>query len=51
MSKSNDTEKALAGLLQDIGEVIERMGEDWWDETVTSGTHHRNEAEALLGED
>ena len=36
-------------LLQDIDEVLERQGEDWWDETVTSGTHHRNRAETLLG--
>ena len=37
------------GLLQDIGEVLERQGESWWDETVTSGTHHRSLAEKRLG--
>lgn len=37
------------GLLQDIGEVLERQGESWWDETVTSGTHHRMLAEKHLG--
>lgn len=37
------------GLLQDIGEVLERQGEEWWDETVTSGTRHRDQAERLLG--
>lgn len=42
-------EKACSGLLQDIDEVLERQGEDWWDETVTSGTHHRTVAEELLG--
>ena len=42
--------KVCRGLLQDIGEVLERQGESWWDETVTSGTHHRHEAEQLLGE-
>lgn len=43
-------DKALRGLLQDIGEVLERQGEEWWDDTVTSGTHHRDEAEKLTGE-
>lgn len=43
-------EKALRDLLQDIGEVLERQGEQWWDDTVTSGTHHREEAAKLLGE-
>lgn len=43
-------EKALRDLLQDVGEVLERQGEEWWDDTVTSGTHHRDEAEKLLGE-
>ena len=37
------------GLLQDISEVLERQGESWWDETVTSGTHHRTLAEKHLG--
>ena len=50
-----DREEALAkacrGLLQDIGEVLEREGEEWWDDTVTSGTHHRHEAEKLVGEE
>lgn len=45
-----ELEKVCRGLLQDIGEVLERQGEPWWDETVTSGTHHRHEAEQLLGE-
>jgi hypothetical protein len=44
-----ELEKACRGLLQDIGEVLERQGEVWWDETVTSGTHHRQVAECLLG--
>ena len=41
--------KAVQGLLQDIDEVLERQGEEWWDDTVTSGTHHRDEAEKLTG--
>jgi hypothetical protein len=45
-----ELEKACRGLLQDIGEVIERQGEEWWDETVTSGPHHRRQAETLTGE-
>ena len=36
-------------LMQDIDEVLERQGEDWWDETVTSGTYHRSLAERRLG--
>lgn len=44
-------EKACRNLLQDIYEVLERQGEDWWDETVTSGLHHRQVAEQLLGEE
>jgi len=28
---------------------FERQGEKWWDETVTSGKHHRELAEQLLG--
>lgn len=42
-------EKICRGLLRDIDEVLERQGEDWWDETVTAGTHHRNLAEKRLG--
>jgi DNA repair protein RadC len=42
-------ETACRNLLQDIDEVLERAGEEWWDETVTSGTFHRGEAEKLLG--
>ena len=45
-----ELERACRGLLQDIGEVLERQGEEWWDETVTSGTHHRQVAERLTGE-
>lgn len=45
----HDLEKACQGLLQDISEVLERQGEGWWDATVTSGTHHRAQAERLLG--
>lgn len=41
-------EQACRGLMRDIDEVLERQGESWWDETVTSGTHHRNLAEGLL---
>jgi len=36
-------------LMQDIDEVLERQGEDWWDETVTSGTYNRSLAEKRLG--
>ena len=44
-------ELALAcdNLLLDIGEVVERAGEDWWGRTVTSGVHHRDFAKRLLG--
>jgi hypothetical protein len=42
-------EAACRGLLDDISEVLERQGEEWWDETVTSGLHHRQVAEELLG--
>lgn len=45
-----ELEAACRGLLQDIGEVLERQGEDWWDDTVTSGLHHRELAERCLGE-
>ena len=41
-------ERACRGLLQDVSEVLERKGETWWDETVTSGLHHRQLAERLL---
>jgi len=37
------------GLMQDIDEVLERQGEEWWDETVTAGTFHRELAELGLG--
>ena len=47
--RANTLEKACSNLLQDIDEVLERMGEAWWEETVTSGNHHRCEAEKLLG--
>lgn len=43
-------EVGLRGVLQDVSEVLERQGEEWWDETVTSGLHHRQEAAKLLGE-
>lgn len=46
-----ELEGACRGLLQDIGEVLEREGEEWWDQTVTSGTHHRDQAEKLTGSD
>src|SRR5690606_21647808 len=42
-------EAACRGLLQDIGEVLEREGEAWWDQVVTSGSDHRRQAEQLLG--
>jgi hypothetical protein len=41
--------KAVRRLLQDIAEVLERQGAEWWDDTVTSGTHHRDEADGLTG--
>lgn len=44
-----ELERACRGLLQDIEEVLERQGESWWDETVTSGLHHRMRAEWSLG--
>lgn len=47
--RTAELEKAVRNLLQDIGEVLERQGEEWWDETVTSGTHHRDEAAKLVG--
>lgn len=50
-SREMKLEKACRNLLQDIYEVLERQGEDWWDETVTSGLHHRHVAEKLLGEE
>ncbi len=49
VSHSNDLEKVCRGLLQDIGEVFERQGKTWWDETVTAGTHHQDQAKRLLG--
>ena len=45
-----ELERVCRGLLQDIGEVLERQGEEWWDETVTSGLHHRALAAEALGE-
>lgn len=48
MTKSNEAHKIIKGLMQDIGEVLERMGEDWWDETVTSGILYRELALAYL---
>ena len=48
-SREAQLEHICRGLMQDIDEVLERQGEDWWDETVTAGTHHRNLAEKLLG--
>ena len=50
MKRHAELERSCRGLLQDIGEVLERQGEEWWDETVTSGTHHRQVAERLTGE-
>lgn len=49
LSREARLEQACLGLLQDVDEVLERQGEDWWEETVTSGTHHRTVAEELLG--
>jgi len=49
LSREAQLEKICRGLMQDIDEVLERQGEPWWDETVTSGTHHRNLAEELFG--
>ena len=40
-------ERACRSLMRD--EVLERQGEEWWDETVTSGLHHRQQAEKLIG--
>ncbi|MCR9244567.1 MAG: hypothetical protein NXI31_06010 [bacterium] len=37
--------KSHKGLLRDVEEILERQGEKWWDETVTSGLHHRQLAE------
>lgn len=45
----NDLSTICRGLMRDIEEVLERQGEEWWDETVTSGTHHRELAERRLG--
>ncbi|QDU70159.1 JAB domain-containing protein [Engelhardtia mirabilis] len=47
--RAHELEAACSSLLQDIDEVVERAGEEWWDETVTSGTYHRSEAERLIG--
>ena len=44
-ARQADLEQACRGLLQDVNEIIERQGEEWWDETVTAGLHHRNAAE------
>ena len=45
---ASDAVKVIQGLQQDIAEVLERMGEEWWDETVTSGVFHRGEADKFL---
>lgn len=45
----NELSTICRGLMRDIEEVLERQGEDWWDETVTSGTYHRQLAERSLG--
>lgn len=45
----NELTTICRGLMQDIDEVLERQGEDWWDETVTAGTYHRELAERCLG--
>lgn len=50
-SRTAKLERACQGLLQDVSEVLERQGEAWWDETVTSGLHHRQLAERLFGLD
>jgi len=47
-ARTTALESACRGLLQDVGEVLERQGEGWWDETVTSGLHHRGLAEDAL---
>lgn len=51
-SRGLDTSAAHAcrNLLVDIGEVLERVGEQWWDETVTAGRRHRQDAEKLSGQ-
>lgn len=51
VSRAAKLERACRGLLQDVSEVLERQGEAWWDETVTSGLHHRQLAERLFGLD
>ncbi len=40
--------EACRGLMDDIHEVLELQGEDWWDETVTAGLANRTRAEELL---
>lgn len=45
----DETESICRGLLQDISEVLERQGEAWWNETVSSGSQHRTRAQALFG--
>jgi len=45
----NELSIICRGLMRDIEEVLERQGEEWWDETVTSGTYHRELAERRLG--
>ena len=49
LSRETQLEITCEGLLRDIEEVLERQGEEWWDETVTSGTHYRKLGEQLLG--
>lgn len=49
VTRQAQLEQVCENLLQDIDEVLERQGEDWWDETVTAGTEHRANAEELIG--
>ena len=48
-ARERDLKVACRKLLEDIDEVLERTGEAWWGETVTSGRHHRTAAERLIG--
>ena len=63
MASKAEMRKAIKGLLQDIDEVLESMGEGWetgdtsgydeegwWDNRVTSGLHHIYAARALLSD-
>jgi hypothetical protein len=62
MASKAEMRKAIEGLLQDIDEVLESMGEEWetgdtsgydeegwWDNRVTAGLHHIYVAQAILG--